>query len=119
VQLWTQLIDSQNQRLLNMQEADLQQGGGAAPEAAAPPQPLAPAERAALLQRLPPDVAPAASAAVAALAGSSPEVGLTDHSPSRAGASDGGDRASSRGPNHGSSAECLWRPSATQCVGHS
>jgi hypothetical protein len=57
-----------------LQEADLQQGSDAAPEAAAPPQPLAPGERSALLQQLPPDVAPTASAAVAALAGSSPEV---------------------------------------------
>lgn len=60
-----------------LQESDLQQDGGAAVDAAAAatPQPLAPAERAALLQRLPPDVSPSASAAVAALAGVDTEVG--------------------------------------------
>jgi hypothetical protein len=60
---------------MTVQEADLQQGPAHAPEApAGATPPLGPAERSALLQRLPPDVGPAASAAAAALAGSSPEV---------------------------------------------
>jgi hypothetical protein len=69
-----------------LQEADLQQGPANAPDApaaAAPSPPLAPAERSALLQRLPPDVGPAASAAVAALAGSSPEVNVLHRSSMR------------------------------------
>ena len=68
---------SQNDTCPPLQEADLQQGLASAPDApaaAALPPPLSPAERSALLQRLPPDVGPGASAAVAALAGSSPAV---------------------------------------------
>lgn len=62
--------------LVALQETDLQQDGGAAPDAAAAaaPQPLPPGERSTLLQRLPPDVGPTASAAVAALGGASAEV---------------------------------------------
>lgn len=62
------------------QEADLQQDGDTVPDpaAAADPQPLSPAARAGLLQRLPPDVAPSAAAAVAALAGSDAEVRMSN-----------------------------------------
>lgn len=56
--------------LLRFHETDLQRDGDAAPDstAAATPQPLTSAERAGLLQQLPPDVAPSATDAVAALA---------------------------------------------------
>jgi len=62
--------------LVALQETDLQQDDGAAPDAAAAaaPRPLGPGERSTLLRRLPPDIGPSASAAVAALGGASAEV---------------------------------------------